>query len=228
MQNSFALSVIVPVRNAASHLPAALASIRPQLPQSAEILVIDGGSSDDSVAIATAHGARVLYQQGRGLAAARNQAIRACNTPWISFCDADDRWASDSLAVRMGALDMNPPASAVIGRIVRERLPGTEATPGQLEQVGRPVPGFTPGAILVRRQIFEAIGYFDETLAIGADSDWFVRLQESEQPVLLIDDTVLFKGVRGLSLSADVDAYRRELLIVARRFIGRRRVNAKP
>ena len=147
MLNSFALSVIVPVRNAASHLPAALASIRPQLPQSAEILVIDGGSSDDSVAIATAHGARVLHQQGRGLAAARNQAIRACNTPWISFCDADDRWTSDSLAVRMGALDMNPPASAVIGRIVRERLPGTEATPGQLEQVGRPVPGFTPGAI---------------------------------------------------------------------------------
>jgi glycosyltransferase involved in cell wall biosynthesis len=228
MQQCFALTVIVPVRNAATHLPTALASILPQLPQSGEILVIDGDSSDDSVAIATAHGARVLHQQGRGLAAARNQAILASQTPWITFCDGDDRWASDSLAVRMRALVTNPTANAVIGRIVRERLPGTEATPAQLGQVGRPVPGFTPGAILVRRQIFEAIGLFDETLAIGADSDWFVRLQELEQPILQIDDTVLYKGARAISLSADVDAYRRELLVVARRFIGRRRGNSKP
>ena len=85
MKESFAVTVIVPVRNAATHLPAALASILPQLPQTGEILVIDGGSTDDSVAIATAHGARVLHQQGRGLAAARNQAILASLTPWIAL-----------------------------------------------------------------------------------------------------------------------------------------------
>jgi glycosyltransferase involved in cell wall biosynthesis len=180
------------------------------------------------VAIASAHGARLLHQQGRGLAAARNQAIRASHTPWIAFCDGDDRWASDALAVRKLALEMHPKARAVIGRVVRERLPDIEATAAQLGQVGRPVPGFTPGAVLLRRETFDAIGYFDETLAIGADSDWFVRLQESEQPVLQIDDTVLFKGARGVSLSADVDAYRRELLVVARRFIGRRRGNTSP
>ena len=228
MKESFAVTVIVPVRNAATHLPAALASILPQLPQTGEILVIDGGSTDDSVAIATAHGARVLHQQGRGLAAARNQAILASLTPWIAFCDGDDRWASDSLAVRMRSLETNPTARAVIGRVVRERLPGTEATAAQLGQVGRPVSGFTPGALLVRRQTFDTIGFFDETLAIGTDSDWFVRLQESDQPVLQIDDTVLFKGARGVSLSADVDAYRRELLTVARRFIGRHRRDSNP
>jgi glycosyltransferase involved in cell wall biosynthesis len=228
MKESFAVTVIVPVRNAASHLPAALASIVPQLQQSDEILVIDGGSTDDSVAIASAHGARLLHQQGQGLAAARNQAILASHTPWIAFCDGDDRWATGALAVRRRAVEENPTARAVIGRVVRERLPGTEATPAQLEQVGRPVPGFTPGAVLVRRETFEAIGLFDESLAIGADSDWFVRLQESDQPVLQIDDTVLFKGARGVSLSADVEAYRRELLVVARRFIGRRRGNSPP
>jgi glycosyltransferase involved in cell wall biosynthesis len=218
----------VPIRNAAPHLPAALTSILPQLSQSGEILVIDGGSTDDSVAIAIAHGARVLHQQGRGLATARNQAILASQTPWIAFCDGDDRWATDALAVRMRSLKANPTARAVIGRVVRERLPGTEATPAQLGQVGRSVPGFTPGAMLVRRETFDAIGFFDETLAIGTDSDWFVRLQESNQLVFHIDDTVLFKGARGVSLSADVDAYRRDLLIVARRFIGRRRGNSKP
>lgn len=228
MNESFAVTVIVPVRNAAAHLPAALASIRPQLPHAGEILVIDGGSTDQSVAIATAHGARVIDQHGRGLAAARNQAILASHTPWIAFCDGDDRWAADALAVRRRSLELHPTASAVIGRVIRERLPETEPTAAQLGQVGRPVPGFTPGAVLVRREMFDAIGFFDETLVIGADSDWFVRLQESDKPVLQIDDTVLFKGARGVSLSADVDAYRRELLIVARRFIGRRRGNSPP
>jgi len=86
------------------------------------------------------------------------------------------------------------------------------------------VPGFTPGALLIRRETFELVGAFDETLSIGADSDWFVRLQTSPRPTLQIDAVVLYKGARNSSLSTDVGAYRRELLTVARRFIASRRV----
>jgi glycosyltransferase involved in cell wall biosynthesis len=222
------VSVIVPVRNAATHLPKALASVQSQKPGPAEVIVIDGGSTDDSVAIAQAHGTRVIHQEGRGLAAARNQAIHACRHPWIAFCDADDRWADDALAIRMRALQANPSAWAVIGQVVREQLAGTEATAAQLEQVGRPVPGFTPGALIAHRTAFERIGFFDESLAIGTDSDWFIRLQESPHPAIQVESVVLYKGARGTSLSSDVQAYRRELLTVARRFIGRRRTNPNP
>lgn len=228
MRPHFPVTVIVPVRNAAAHLPAALASVLAQRPQPAEILLIDGGSTDRSVAIATAHGVRVIHQRGRGLAAARNEAILASRSPWIAFCDGDDRWAPHSLAVRIRALETNPAARAVIGHVVREHLPGTEAAVAQSERVAQPIPGFTPGALLAARQTFDAIGIFDEVLAIGADSDWFVRLQESAQPVLQIADTVLFKGVRSNSLSAQVGAYRSELLIVARRFINQRRGARNP
>ncbi len=225
MNDPVPVSVIVPVRNAAAHLAAALTSVLSQQPPPAEILVIDGGSTDDSAAIARAHGTRVIAQDGRGLAAARNQAIRESRHPWIAFCDGDDRWAPGALARRMQALAANPTAWVVIGRVMREQLADTEATRAQLEQVGRPVPGFTPGAMVARRTTFEQIGYFDETLKIGTDSDWFIRLQESQRPAIQIDDVVLYKGARGTSLSSDVEAYRRELLTVARRFIGRRRGN---
>lgn len=217
------VSVIVPVRNAAAHLAAALASVQSQQPAPAEVIVIDGGSTDDSATIARALGARVIAQDGRGLAAARNQAIRESQQPWIAFCDGDDRWAPDALARRMQALATKPLAWVVIGRVIREQLADTEATAAQLERVGRPVPGFTPGAMVAHRRAFDEIGFFDETLKIGTDSDWFIRLQESPQPAVQIDDVVLFKGARGTSLSSDVEAYRRELLTVARRFIGRRR-----
>jgi len=228
MNDAVPVSVIVPVRNAAAHLAAALASVQSQQPAPAEVIVIDGGSTDDSVAIARAHGTRVIAQDGRGLAAARNQAIRESQQPSIAFCDGDDRWAPGALARRMAVLATNPQAWVVIGRVMREQLANTEATAAQLEQVGRPVQGFTPGAMVARRRAFDEIGFFDETLKIGTDSDWFIRLQESPQPAIQIDDVVLYKGARGTSLSSDVEAYRRELLTVARRFIGRRRANPSP
>lgn len=228
MNNVVPVSVIVPVRNAAAHLAAALASVQSQQPAPAEVIVIDGGSTDNSVAIARAHETRVIPQLGRGLAAARNQAIRASHQPSIAFCDGDDRWAPGALARRMDALATNPQAWVVIGRVVREQLANTEASAAQLTQVGLPVSGFTPGAMVARRRTFEEIGFFDESLKISTDSDWFIRLQESPQPAIQLEDVVLYKGVRSTSLSGDVEAYRRELLTVARRFIGRRRGQPLP
>lgn len=223
MNHLVPVSVIVPVRNAAAHLAAAIASVQSQQPAPAEVIVIDGGSTDDSVAIARAQEIRVIAQDGRGLAAARNQAIRACQQPNIAFCDGDDRWAPGALARRMDALATNPQAWVVIGRVIREQLANTEASAAQLEQVGRPVSGFTPGAMVARRSTFEEIGFFDESLKISSDSDWFIRLQESPRPAIQIGDIVLYKGARSTSLSGDIEAYRCELLTVARRFIGRSR-----
>lgn len=214
------VSVIVPVRDAAAHLPAALDSVAAQIPRPAEIIVIDGGSTDDSASVAEGFaGVRVIRQTGRGLAAARNEAIRSVSSPLVAFCDADDRWTPDSLAARLDGMSANPQALAVIGRVVLESIEGSLPTPAQRERLGRPGPGFTPGAMLARREAFDRIGWFDESLSIGADSDWFVRSHLAGRPVVQLDTIVLHKGARGSSLSADVAAYRRELLTVARRFI---------
>ncbi len=224
MSDTAPVSVIVPVLNAATCLATALQSVARQCPRPEEILVIDGGSTDGSVAIAASHpGIRVIQQRGRGLAAARNEAVLASRCPLIAFCDADDRWSQDALAVRLHTLEQHPEALGVIGRVVLEALEGTAATAAQRTRLGRPVAGFTPGALLVRREAFELVGAFDEGLVIGADSDWFVRLEQSPHPALPIDTVVLHKGARGNSLSADVAAYRRELLTIARRFIARRK-----
>ena len=224
MNDATPVSVIVPTLNAANYLAAALDSVVRQRPGTEEILVIDGGSTDDSAEIAASRpGVRVMRQTGRGLAAARNQAIRASRCPLIAFCDADDRWTEDALAVRLRVLEERPDTLAVIGRVVLEELEGTAPTPAQRTRIGRTVAGFTPGALLMRREVFELVGAFDERLSIGADTDWFVRLQQSSHPALQIDEVVLRKGARGSSLSTDVATYRRELLTVARRFIARRR-----
>jgi glycosyltransferase involved in cell wall biosynthesis len=217
-----AVGVVVPVRNGAAHLGAALESVLAQSPPPADVVVVDGGSTDGSGDLArTFPGVRVVEQQGRGLAGARNQGLAVVAGDLIAFCDADDAWTAGSLATRRAALAASG-ADAVVGRMVARALDGP--VPARLaERLDRPVPGYTPGALLVRRPALEAVGPFDESLAIGTDSDWFVRLVQSEHRLEVLDDVVLEKGARADSLSGDVEAYREELLVVAAAYLRRRR-----
>lgn len=226
MTASVPVSVIVPARNAAAHLAAALENVVGQHPRPAEIFVIDGDSADDTVAIAKGFaGVQVIGQTGLGLAGARNEAIRHCRQPFIAFCDADDRWTAGALEALFDALTAAPGALTAVGLVVRDALEGVASTAAQQDLIGQAVPGFTPGAALFRRDAFDQLGWFDESLSIGTDSDWFVRLQQSAHPAVLIDTIVLRKGANGASLSTDVATYRRELFTVARRFIDRKREN---
>jgi glycosyltransferase involved in cell wall biosynthesis len=218
------VGVVVPVRNGARTLAAAIASVIGQAPPPGDVLVVDGGSEDGSAALAQSFpGVRVIAQEGRGLGAARNQGIAAVSGDVVAFCDADDRWTGGALAARLARLAAEPACGAVIGHIRRTVTEGETPTPQQASRLGQVEPGYTPGALLVRRAALSAIGPFDETLTLGSDSDWFVRLVQSAVRLDVMPDIVLLKGVRNTSLSTDIATYRRELLQVARGFIDRRR-----
>ena len=219
-----AVGVVIPVRNGGRTLAAAIQSVCDQRPAPIDIVVIDGGSEDGSASLAaTFPGVRVIAQAGRGLAAARNQGLRAVTGEAIAFCDSDDCWTVGALAARLNHLAAEPGCDAVIGLAEKILIDGDAATPQQASRLGRITPGYTPGALMARREAFEAVGQFDESLAIGADSDWFVRLAQSDVRLDVLPALVLRKGARASSLSADVTTYRRELLLVARRFLDRRR-----
>ena len=102
MSNILPFSVCMIVRNESNHLPKALASVKGI---AAEIVVVDTGSTDDTVAIATAMGAKVLHFDWiDDFAAARNAAIEAATQPWILSLDADQRLAVGSASVLKTAL----------------------------------------------------------------------------------------------------------------------------
>jgi glycosyltransferase involved in cell wall biosynthesis len=218
------VGVVIPVRNGADTLAAAIRSVCDQHPSPTDIVVIDGGSTDGSAGLAAKFpGVRVIAQGGAGLAAARNQGLRAVSGELVAFCDGDDRWTADALAARLDHLASTPACCAVIGHAERVLFDGDTATQQQVSRLGQVMPGYTPGALMARRAAFAAVGPFDEDLAIGADSDWFVRLKQSALRLDVIGALVLYKGTRASSLSADLTTYRRELLSVARGFLRRRR-----
>jgi glycosyltransferase involved in cell wall biosynthesis len=210
------VGVVVAVRDGAPTLAAAIRSVLEQVPRPDRVVVIDGRSTDGSRAIAEALAARhrelmVVDQVGTGLGGARNEGVALLDTEAVAFCDSDDVWTVGSLATRLDVLADDVRTVAVVGKVVAA---------GRAES---PQPGWTPGALLVRREAFGVVGRFDDTIAIGADSDWLIRLSTSGLGVEVIDEVVLTKGVRPSSLSTDVATYRAELLQVARDHIDRAR-----
>lgn len=84
------LSVVILTCNEAHHLPGCLAALPPGLP----VVVVDSGSQDETLAIARAHGCRVVSNPWQGFAAQRNFAMESCaiDTPWVLFVDADEMY----------------------------------------------------------------------------------------------------------------------------------------
>lgn len=222
------VTVVMPVRDGVTHLSRALASVLEQQPAPAQVVVIDGHSTDGSDALVEAWALRwpqlsLMSQRGVGLAGARNEGMAAATQPWLAFCDADDTWTPGALMLRLDALGSPPVPGAVVGQVLLETLPGVDPTSLQQARLSQARPGFTPGALLVHNDLVERVGGFDEGLSIGSDSDWLARLHDIAGPIHCLEAITLIKGARSGSLSTQVDTYRRDLLLVARRHIHRRR-----
>lgn len=81
------VTVVIPTLNEAGQIAEAVAALQ----WAAEVIVADGGSTDDTAAIARAHGATVLDVPGRTIAGQRNAAIAIARHPWVLALDADER-----------------------------------------------------------------------------------------------------------------------------------------
>ncbi|MGB3462873.1 glycosyltransferase family 2 protein [Rhodanobacter lindaniclasticus] len=112
---AFPLTLAVITRNEAAHIARCLDSV----PFAAEKLVVDCGSDDDTVAIAQAHGARVVHQDWLGFGPQRNFAAGQCAHDWILVLDADEylgRDLAEELQRRLPALMAGDAAAAYLRR----------------------------------------------------------------------------------------------------------------
>ena len=111
------VSVVLPTRNRAGTLRAAIASVLAQSFTDFELIVVDDGSTDDTQAVVDAcHDARIRYialERGIGAAAARNRGLGASHGSIIAFQDSDDVWRGERLRVQVDDLMKQPRDVAV-------------------------------------------------------------------------------------------------------------------
>lgn len=129
MNEAFDLTVVVPTLNEEGSLSLILPRLRGTLKDlglRGDILVVDGRSTDATVAVAQAGGARVLIQTGRGLGGALREGLCAAQAPWVAVVDADGShppevlaalWARRSEADLIIASRYIPGGSAVLGPV---------------------------------------------------------------------------------------------------------------
>lgn len=182
-----AVTVVIPTKDRLAMLGRTFTSIIGQRDVDLRVLIIDDGSSDgtsDRIRQLDIPGVRVIrHDTSLGVSAARNTGIEAADTPWIAWCDDDDRWAPGKLRAQLEALDAQPAArwaacSAVVVDVgdhvvgVERGLQGGSATDLLLGMNAVPAGG---SGVLAERALVGETGGFDERLAILADWDLWTR-----------------------------------------------------
>lgn len=180
------VSVIIPCYNGARFLRQAIDSALSQTYPCVEVVVVNDGSTDDSVEIARSYGVRVIVveQPNSGLSAARNAGIACSSGKFITLLDADDVLLPDCVSNRAALLE-DPSIGLVAGYFkeindsgnVQPRIP-------ELRKIG-PLPAFRqavrrnwgpPVGWTFRRRCVELCGGFDPLLRSCEDWDFVIRV----------------------------------------------------
>jgi glycosyltransferase involved in cell wall biosynthesis len=178
------ISVVIPAYNAELFLPRCLKSIFAQTLQPHELIVVDDGSSDNTVALAKELGARVISRPNGGPSAARNVGIRNASSDWIAFLDADDMWAPEKLE-RQAQL-VRPETALVYTGIrifddngIRDERSAIDAISARkMLRYCNPIP---QSSVIVRREMIVRSGGYREDVRFCEDWEMWVQLQRLGQ-----------------------------------------------
>lgn len=193
------VTVVMPLYNTERYVEQAIASVLAQTYEDFELIVVDDGSTDESVErVRRCRDPRIrlIHQDNRGLAGARNSGIRHARGRYIALLDADDAWRPDKLALHVAHLDNRPTVGVSysqsafmdddgrpLGLLQAPKLAGIRA----LDVLCRNPVG-NGSAPVIRKAAFDAIRYetdrrlherdcwFDEDLRQSEDIECWLRI----------------------------------------------------
>lgn len=179
------ISIIIPTYNRVGLLTAAIKSILKQTDPWWELIVVDDGSTDDTENVVRAFGDErigYVHQDNCGVSAARNAGIGHSRGDLIAFLDSDDRWEPRKLEVQCNFFELHPEIHICQteeiwirnGRRVNPMKKHAKPS-GWIFRESLGLCLVSPSAVMMRREVFDTVGLFDESLAACEDYDMWLR-----------------------------------------------------
>jgi glycosyltransferase involved in cell wall biosynthesis len=218
------ISIVIPAYNAESTIIETIESVQKQTFSDFEIIIIDDGSTDNTVeVIKNIHDRRiqVISYEHRGVSAARNQGISYANGELIAFLDADDLWTPDKLELQLAALEKYPEAGVAYSWTYFMYQQGKVIKPGH--------PVYFKGDVyanllvenflahgsnpLIRRQVIDCIGEYDLGLTHSEDWDFYIRLASHCDFALVPKHQIFYRQSSG-STTSKIDGIEKQMLVM--------------
>ena len=190
------VSVIIPAFNCGRFAAEAVESALAQDYKPMQVIVINDGSTDDTLAVLETFGAAIhlIDQKNGGPPAARNSGLRVARGAYIAFLDADDVWLPGKISAQVAYLEGHPKIGIVYTdwHVWQPEIDGSFRRP----LIGNPISGdltldatrsgclynrllldceLLTTTVMLRASLAREIGEFDPTLLIGEDYDYWIR-----------------------------------------------------
>jgi glycosyltransferase involved in cell wall biosynthesis len=218
------VSVVIPTYERPQFLEGAIRTSLAQTYENTEIIVVDDGSSEqyaDEIVSDFPEGVTCIqHDENKGPSAARNTGIREANGEYVAFLDDDDRWHETKISRQVEALERDHTAGLATCLVAAITPDGdlvhceTSAPSGDCSDkilIGNQIG--TPSRVLVRRECFDDIGTFDESLPTKQDWDFYIRLCQ-EWNIVAVEDYICFRTVHESLSSSPKSAKRDNQVIV--------------
>lgn len=180
-----AVGIVIPTYNRSALLAEAIGSVQQQTIADWELVVVDDGSADgtaERLCVIEDPRIRCLSQENRGVSAARNRGAALSRAPLLAFLDSDDLWLSRKLEAQLAFFAKRPDVAICQTEELWVRR-GRRVNPGQRHQKRSgwifreclPRCIVSPSAVMLRREVFDRLGGFDESLPACEDYDLWLR-----------------------------------------------------
>ncbi len=195
------VTTIIPTFNRGYCLAESIQSVLDQNFSDFELIVVDDGSTDNTAEVIEQFSGihKIRIKKNRGVSFARNLAIKQARGEWIAFLDSDDLWERDKLAIQMNWVECNPDYHAVytdeiwIRNGVRvNAMKKHRKYSGDIFRHCLPLCIVSPSSVLLRNELLNKFGGFDESMPVCEDYDLWLRISMSF-PFHFIEEKLIVK-----------------------------------
>lgn len=225
MNKNALISVVIPVYNGERYIGEAIESVLAQNHDNIEIIVVNDGSTDATEDVVHSYQeVKVISQPRKGVSTARNRGIEISSGEFIAFLDADDLWTKDKLRIQNSLFMSHPRTDMVFGHVEQFFSPElADSLQGKINMISGAMPGFIPGAMLIKRKSFLKAGLFNEGFRLGEFIDWYMRAVDMGLQSLLSPEVILRRRIHDTNTGIRDRNFRRDYLRVLKVTLDRRR-----